>query len=136
VHVTLDEAGPRLRPQVEAELLRIAQEAINNARRHSGAENLWVTVEVQPPRARIVVLDDGAGVQGGRSDSHGLRIMRERAERVDADLRVVSPAQDGRGTRLEVRLAAAVESGTTKSTGGQAPAPHQGDEHADSPRRR
>ena len=36
VHVTLDESTVRLRPRVEAELLRIAQEAINNARRHSG----------------------------------------------------------------------------------------------------
>src|SRR5690606_21767220 len=35
VHVTLDEAKVRLRPRVEAELLRISQEAINNARRHS-----------------------------------------------------------------------------------------------------
>ena len=52
VHVTLDESNIRLRPRVEAELLRIAQEAINNARRHSGGENLWVSCLVQPADRR------------------------------------------------------------------------------------
>ena len=36
VHVTLDEKGPRLPGNVEYELLRIAQEAMANARKHSG----------------------------------------------------------------------------------------------------
>ncbi|HET8587174.1 MAG TPA: histidine kinase, partial [Candidatus Limnocylindria bacterium] len=116
VHVTLDEATTRLRPEVEAELLRIAQEGINNARRHSGAHNLWIHVQVQPPFAQIQITDDGSGLRSGRDDSHGMRIMRERAHRIDADLSVVSPAQDGRGTRLAVRLADAADSGTTKAT--------------------
>lgn len=105
VHVTLDEAPVRLSPQVEAELLRIAQEAINNARRHSGGENLWVTVKVRPPAAEIEVLDDGTGLKHGREDSHGLHIMCERADRIDALLEVESPALGDRGTRLSVRLA-------------------------------
>lgn len=104
VHVTLDESAIRLRPRVESELLRIAQEAINNARRHSGGENLWVSCRVHPPRAEIDIVDDGEGMGQGRDDSHGLRIMRERADRVGADLVVTSPARDGRGTRISVRL--------------------------------
>ena len=36
IHVTLDESTTRLRPEVESELLRIAQEAMTNAVRHSG----------------------------------------------------------------------------------------------------
>ena len=105
VHVSLDEAGPRLRPEVEAELLRIAQEAINNARRHSGGNNLWVNVFVRSPRALIDVIDDGNGLGPGRADSHGLRIMRERATRIGAELHLTSPADRGRGTRLSVALA-------------------------------
>ncbi len=104
VHVTLDESSVRLRPRVESELLRIAQEAINNARRHSGGENLWISVKVQPPRAEIEILDDGDGLGPGRADSHGLRIMRERADRVGADLVIASPADGDRGTRISLRL--------------------------------
>lgn len=104
VHVTLDESTVRLRPRVEAELLRIAQEAINNARRHSGGRNLWVDCRIQPPNAEITVLDDGAGLGPGREDSHGLKIMRERADRVGADLLIDSPALDGGGTRVCIRL--------------------------------
>jgi signal transduction histidine kinase len=104
VHVTLDESTVRLRPRVEAELLRMAQEAINNARRHSGGQNLWVDCRVQPPVAEIRIIDDGRGLGPGRDDSHGLKIMRERADRIGADLAVESPALDGRGTCVSIRL--------------------------------
>lgn len=110
VHVTLDEASVRLRPEVEAELLRVAQEAINNARKHSGARNLWVTCEVRPPRAAIEVLDDGNGLGQGREDSHGLRIMRERAERVGAELSIEPASPTGSGTRVSLRLHAGTNS--------------------------
>lgn len=104
VHVTLDESSVRLRPRVEAELLRIAQEAINNARRHSGGANLWVRCRVHPPYAEIDVTDDGSGLQVPREDSHGLGIMKERAERVGADLTIEAPVAGERGTRVSIRL--------------------------------
>lgn len=103
VHLTLDEAPHRLRPDVEQELLRIAQEAMNNARKHSGGHNLWVRCTVYPPYAEIVVRDDGHGLGEGRSDSHGLRIMSERAQRIGADLELTDGGQL-RGTTLTVRL--------------------------------
>ncbi|RNL64237.1 hypothetical protein EFK50_06810 [Nocardioides marmoriginsengisoli] len=106
VHVTLDESEAlRLPPAVEAELLRIAQEAINNARRHSDGSNLWVGCRVHPPYAEITVSDDGDGLRSPRVDSHGLRIMKERAERIGAELTVESPILDERGTRVSIRLA-------------------------------
>jgi signal transduction histidine kinase len=99
VHLTLDEAPSRLSPETEAELFRIAQEAITNARKHSEAENLWVDCWVKPPAAFIRVRDDGRGLRPGRSDSYGLRIMRERADRIDADVTVeqdhVTPGRPG-----------------------------------------
>jgi signal transduction histidine kinase len=100
VHLTLDEEPRRLPAESEAELLRIAQEAINNARKHAGASNLWVTCRVDPPRAQIVVEDDGKGLGSGRADSFGLEIMRERAERLRGTLQV--RRRDTRGTRVEV----------------------------------
>jgi signal transduction histidine kinase len=110
VHVTLDEATTRLRADVESELLRIAQEAINNARKHSGGRNLWVHCSVNPPQASLVVRDDGFGLGRGRDDSHGLRIMRERAERIGAELTIGPSLPDGLGTSISVRLPARMHS--------------------------
>ncbi|MFZ5848120.1 MAG: sensor histidine kinase [Actinomycetota bacterium] len=94
VHLTLNEAPTRLTPAVEAELFRIAQEAITNARKHSAADNLWVDCHVDPPHARVEIRDDGQGVRGkGRSASYGLKIMQERAERIGAGL-TISPVDD------------------------------------------
>jgi signal transduction histidine kinase len=87
VHLTLNEAPNRLTPAVETELLRIAQEAITNARKHSAARNIWIECQVEPPAAHIQIRDDGRGLGVGRHDSFGLKIMRERADRIGARLR-------------------------------------------------
>jgi signal transduction histidine kinase len=107
VHLTLKEAPYRLAPGVEAELLRIAQEAITNARKHANAKNLWVDCWTDPPRAGLVVRDDGTGMSGGRDDSYGISIMRERAHRIDATIDIASrnDAKRDRGTVVEVRVA-------------------------------
>jgi signal transduction histidine kinase len=109
VHLTLDEAPTRLRSEVEAELLRIAQEAVTNARKHSNADNLWVDCRVDPPFAQITIQDDGGGLGQPRDDSYGLRIMRERAQRVGAALEVDerSGLNGHRGTRVAVTVGAA-----------------------------
>lgn len=89
VHLSLDEGGARLPASTEAELLRIAQEAITNARKHARAENLWVTCEVDPPYTRIEVTDDGQGLSGEAPEGrYGLAIMSERAERIRGSLEI------------------------------------------------
>ncbi|MEV0154615.1 GAF domain-containing sensor histidine kinase [Micromonospora sp. NPDC050686] len=89
VHLSLDESTARLPAATEAELLRIAQEAVTNARKHAGAANLWVTCEVDPPYAQIEVSDDGHGIGDQRPDGHyGLAIMAERAERIRGRLEI------------------------------------------------
>ena len=102
IHVTLDESTTRLRPEVESELLRIAQEAMTNAVRHAGAHAINVQCRVAPPSAEIVVSDDGRGLGAGRDDSHGLEIMRERAALIGAALDVVDSLPHG--TTVAVRL--------------------------------
>ena len=104
VHLSLDESTARLPAATEAELLRIAQEAVTNARKHAGAANLWVTCEVDPPYAQIEVSDDGHGhrLTSARTGGYGLAIMAERAERIRGRLEI-RPRQPS-GTTVAVVL--------------------------------
>jgi signal transduction histidine kinase len=96
VHLSLDESTARLPAAIEAELLRIAQEAITNARKHAGAENLWVTCAVDPPFAQVEISDDGGGIGDQRPDGHyGLAIMAERAERIRGRLEITPRMPSG-----------------------------------------
>ncbi len=88
VHLSLEESPRRLRLDVETELLRIGQEAVTNARKHSQGENMWVTCRVEPPFAELRIEDDGIGAVGPRHDHYGLHIMKERAARINAVLTI------------------------------------------------
>lgn len=103
VHLSLNETPQRLRVEVETEMLRIAQEAVTNARRHSGASNLWVTIAVDPPHGTLTVTDDGHGLGAARPDSYGMKIMRERADRIGADLTIASRPEGGTIVDLTLR---------------------------------
>jgi signal transduction histidine kinase len=103
VHVSMDESPKRLPITVEVELLRMAQEAITNVRRHANASNLWLSVTVEPPRAHISVTDDGRGLKPAAPGRFGLTGMRERARRIGANLHV-GAGPEGVGTMVEVRL--------------------------------
>lgn len=105
IRVRLDEQAARLRPEVEAELFRITQEAMNNAVKHARATVIDVRCQVYAPDARITVTDDGVGLQDARSDSHGLKIMRERAKLVGAELTVRDNASRGLTVSVTLRSA-------------------------------
>jgi signal transduction histidine kinase len=131
VHLTLREAPNRLAPAIEAELLRIAQEAITNTRKHASAENLWVDCWTDPPRAGLVIRDDGAGIKGRPSDSFGISIMRERAERIDATLEIDGSSTDrGHGTVVKVIVA------STSTPPPKVSPPHDRPAHQRAPHRR
>jgi signal transduction histidine kinase len=102
VHLSLSLSPDRLPAETEAELLRIAQEAVTNARRHADADNLWVSLEVDPPRALLRIEDDGLGLGDPREDSVGMAIMRERAARLRTTVRIGSRSPSG--TFVEVEL--------------------------------
>lgn len=96
-----------LRPGVRDEVYRIGREAVLNAYRHSQASHVEVELEYAPNQLRVVVRDDGCGidpevVQSGREGHWGLSGMRERAERVGAKLRVWS--RSGEGTEVELHV--------------------------------
>lgn len=91
----------------QAQLFRIVQEAMSNARRHGHARRIRVAVGREDSRVRLMVEDDGSGFDvvaaSDPSDGrHGLRFMRERAEQLDADLIIES--EPARGTRVVVSV--------------------------------
>jgi signal transduction histidine kinase len=94
-------------PLVEVQLLRIIQEALTNARKHSRARSVHVTFAAQDGRAQVTVQDDGCGFDPGEvcDDTRGrvgLRVMRERAEEIGGTLAVQSRPDEG--TQVVVTL--------------------------------
>ncbi|MHA7600996.1 type IV pili methyl-accepting chemotaxis transducer N-terminal domain-containing protein [Alicycliphilus sp. T452] len=110
VGTTLDMAGQGLplAPDVQIQVLHIVQEALSNVRKHAGARHVQLRVQ-RHPCWRFEVQDDGAGFdpEAVPPDSlHvGLGIMRERAQRIGARLRLESRAGGG-GTCVTVELPA------------------------------
>lgn len=101
VHLSLAESGPPLPPRTATEVLRVAQEAIGNARKHAHAENLWVTFVYDGIHLHLKVADDGVGKAEPREHHWGLQTMRERALGLGAVLDV-APRPDG-GTVVSLR---------------------------------
>jgi signal transduction histidine kinase len=99
-----------LRQMARRELARIAQEALVNARKHSGARNVLVKLELRDGVCCLVVDDDGRGYDfAGRFTKDELDLARkgpvvikERVHAIGGDLTLESIP--GRGTRLEVTV--------------------------------
>jgi nitrate/nitrite-specific signal transduction histidine kinase len=81
---------------------RIAQEALNNIAKHSGARQVELHLACQPDQLNMTIKDDGLGFDPSTitSDHLGIAIMRERANSIGADLKIES--QVGQGTRIEL----------------------------------
>ncbi|MEV8637075.1 sensor histidine kinase [Streptosporangium sp. NPDC051023] len=95
----LGESRPT-RTRAEVVLLRAAQEALANVRKHAGATAVTVTLEYVPLATRLAVLDDGVGFGPSAAEGYGLHGMRARVEQVGGSLSLTSPI--GGGTLLEV----------------------------------
>jgi signal transduction histidine kinase len=100
------EGDRRLPPHVEKGLLRIAQEALGNAVRHSGARSVTLTLAARDSVVSLRVEDDGHGFDPEeavtRSRRLGLTSMRERAEALGGTLAIDS--EQGRGTTVDVEV--------------------------------
>ena len=100
-----------LRLVIGEEVYRIGREAVVNAFLHADASNIEVEVEYASKFFRMVVRDDGCGMDTrvldtGREGHWGLLGMRERSESIGARLRLRSRL--GAGTEVELTLANAV----------------------------
>lgn len=109
--VTVTGAPRPLSPEAEVTLLRAAQEALTNIRKHARASRAVLTLSYMEDRVALDIRDDGVGIDPdgmhavldeGRASGFGLKAMRERAERSGGALLVES--EPGRGTTLVVEL--------------------------------
>lgn len=108
-------AAAALTPAAELQLVRIAQEALANVRKHAGAGSVAVHFWPDARGWHLLVRDDGAGfdpaapVTPGRQH-FGLLMMRERAESLGGELLVASAP--GAGTTVHARVPAAAGGGS------------------------
>ena len=91
-----------LPPDVKIGLYRIAQEALNNVAKHSGASQASVLLDYLPEGVNLTITDDGKGfdMQNIQAQNLGVGIMKERAREINARLSINS--QVGHGTRILV----------------------------------
>ncbi len=85
-------------PDVEDNLLRVAQEALTNALKHARAGTIAVELDYAPAGARLRVRDDGTGFADSPTRGLGLIGMRERAQRIGGELTIAS--EPGAGTEV------------------------------------
>src|SRR5262249_30898570 len=108
VRMEVQGAARPLHPIVRDEIFRIASEALRNAFRHAGAQQIEVELRYDPRELRLRVRDDGRGIEsavlsaGGREGHFGMQGMRERAKGIGGRLTVWSAA--GSGTEVELSV--------------------------------
>lgn len=101
--------GCRYPQTVEHNIYRIAQEACENALKYARAKSIQITGELSPRKIELQVRDDGVGFKDGVSlrldemvanKHYGLAGMHERAELIEAIIRIDSQAN--KGTQIQV----------------------------------
>ncbi len=103
VPVSVDIQGDcELAHEVKLVFYRVAQEALNNIAKHSGARQVELRLECQPGHLKLRITDDGLGFDPASitPDHLGMAIMRERAASIGASLTIDS--QIGTGTSVEL----------------------------------
>jgi signal transduction histidine kinase len=108
LHITPSVKDLSLTAEVDLQLLRIAQEALANARKHAGATEASVTLTSDDSVLELAIGDDGGGfdydaVGPAEWPYIGLSTMRERAQAIGAEFDL--DTAPGMGTRITVRLA-------------------------------
>jgi two-component system sensor histidine kinase DegS len=115
IDVSIEASAAELPDAARTVALRVAQEALRNIAKHSGAGRAWVTTRAidEPDGSRkwqLEVGDDGKGFDIDTVSSHpnrrhfGLRFMRERAELLGSELTFTSSPSSGTIVRLNIEI--------------------------------
>jgi signal transduction histidine kinase len=105
--IVVEGQSKALAPEILEQIYMIGREAVLNALRHSGAASVEAEVQYSSRRVRLIVRDNGCGIdphilRSGRELHWGLLGMRERAASVGAQLRIWS--RQGGGTEVELSV--------------------------------
>jgi nitrate/nitrite-specific signal transduction histidine kinase len=84
-------------PELKVAFYRIAQEALNNVAKHSGASQAKVSLCCKPASIELVISDNGNGfnIDSNKPNNLGLGIMRERAKAIGASINIISSPEKG-----------------------------------------
>jgi two-component system, NarL family, sensor histidine kinase UhpB len=104
-----DPSLPKLAPDTELAVYRIAQESLTNVARHAHAKHVTLALQHGHDSVVLRVVDDGRGFDGAPEEHGGLRSMRERALLVEGALAIKDGAHGGVEVRLEVPAAPTVQ---------------------------
>jgi two-component system, NarL family, nitrate/nitrite sensor histidine kinase NarX len=105
IDITAFELSIEFPANVQAQLIRIVQEALSNVRKHANAQKVAIYGHQEGDSVLIEVRDDGRGFAPesvNRNSHYGLVGMRERAESIGADFQITS--QPGSGTVVSLRM--------------------------------
>ncbi len=104
ITISSGNVAPVLPDDIALCLFRIAQEAMQNAIKHSGARTIRIQLNGNTEVIALAIIDDGAGFDVSRAAGKGLGLisMHERAESVGGTLKVAS--RKGAGTHLQVTV--------------------------------
>lgn len=95
----------RLSQEIENNLLRISQEALTNVIRHAHATRVQIRLTFKARNVQLILQDDGKGFNSHRTGTgFGLISMRERAQRIGAELTLSS--KPGKGSKIVVNVPA------------------------------
>ncbi|AFL89146.1 fused histidine kinase/response regulator [Terriglobus roseus DSM 18391] len=102
---------------VEAELIRMTQEAVSNALRHADPCTILVRLLYTPRRLRLEIQDDGCGFDVAKAPSkesghYGLTGLRERAQKIGATFMLESSPGNGTAIRIETAIVKDREKGS------------------------
>lgn len=88
------------------QVYRIAQEALNNAIKHSEASRITLSFQTDKQHFVVTIMDNGKGVVLGQNqhDSYGMNSMQERSMIIGGSISIRNPAEQGTLVRLEVPL--------------------------------
>jgi signal transduction histidine kinase len=88
--------------ETATQVSRVIQEALTNARRHSGAKRITVGLRMEGDELLVEVSDDGRGFGGDVETGVGLSSMRERAALIGGEVQIES--EEGHGTTVRLRV--------------------------------
>ena len=116
VSVAVDDL-PKLPAAMEVAVFRIVTEAVTNVVRHAGASACQVRIDAADGALRVLVQDDGVGLNGASRNGNGLTTMRERAEELRGRLTVAAAEGTTVVAELPLPPAARAARETTRSAG-------------------